>query len=105
MHGDRLRRRIRRRPLLPLGLQLLRREPFLQNPGYFAYVELERGADLFRPEPVLALAHEADDLIERRRDLLGRSSGKPAGPRGAGWLRRTVRDALWWSTGAAPGMA
>jgi hypothetical protein len=51
------------------------------------------------------LAHERDDLVERCRDPFGGAAGKPARLRGAGWLRRTVRRGLWWSTGAAPGAA
>jgi len=75
---------VRRRPLLPLALQLFGREPLLENTGHLFWLQSELVADLFGAKAVAVLLHQRDHLLERLADVLCRTAGEAAG--GAGVL-------------------
>src|SRR5271163_1078991 len=73
-----LYRGVRRRPLLALALQFLRRETLLEHAGNFFRLHPEPGPDFFCTQAILALPHEGNDLVEAFRDLLRGSTRESA---------------------------
>src|SRR5450432_800725 len=84
-----------RRALLTLGLELLLRETFFQDARHFLGLHPKFGPDLFGPQSLAVLLHEGDDLIERRGDIVGRTTGESARGRCRAGARRALRGRLF----------